>query len=169
MLNKLINIINRETENFEQFLDLLEKQQRLLDNNDIDELILLTDKQHELMVTSQHLYEERFGLICQLKMEEKYHSDRELKRLTDTIEHTQANRLLVLQELLVKINNDISKTRYENNRLLKKSREYIFKTIKILSNMNNLELNQSVTDAICRMEGYSFSEPIESSRESSLV
>lgn len=169
MIDQLIDIINLETSNFERFLNLLERQQCLTGDDNIVELLSLTDKQHELMISSQLLYEERFNLISQLKKEDKYSSDRELKRLTDTVEQTQANRLLILQKLLVKINNDISRTRSENNRLLKKSREYIFKTIKILSNMNNLELNQSVSNAICRVEGYSFSEANNTHKELSLV
>lgn len=169
MITQLLDIINSETANFEQFLNLLEKQQTIIADECPNELLMLTDKQRELMITSQLLYEERFNLICQLKKEDKYKSNRELKRLTDTIEQTQANRLLVLQELLVKINNDITRTRCENNILLKRSREYIFKTIKILSNMNNLELNQSVTDAICRVEGCAFPEVNETQRELSLV
>jgi hypothetical protein len=169
MIRKLLDIINRETINFEQFLNLLEQQQKLIGHECPDELLMLTDKQQELMITSQSLYEERLNLIRQLKKESKYKSNRELKRLTDTIEQTQANRLLVLQELLVKINNDITRTRFENNNLLKRSREYIFKNIKILSNMNNLELNQSVTDAICRVEGCAIPEIRETQRELSLV
>ena len=169
MIRKLLNIINRETTNFEQFLNLLEQQQKIIGYECSDELLMLTNKQQELMITSQSLYEERFNLICQLKKEDKYKSNRELKRLTDTIEQTQANRLLVLHELLVKINNDITRTRFENNNLLKRSREYIFKNIKILSNMNNLELNQSVTYAICRVEGCTISEVSETQRELSLV
>jgi hypothetical protein len=169
MIKQLIDIINHETTNFEKFLSLLEKQQSLIGEKCLEQLLILTDKQRDLMLKSQLLYEERFNIIHQLKKEDNYSTNRELKRLTDTIEQTQANRLLVLQKLLVNINNDIARTRFENNNLLKRSREYIFKSIKILSNMNNLELNQSVTDAICRVEGCTIPERIETQKEISIV
>ena len=50
MINKLIEIIGREAAIFESFLDLLEKQQRMLVENDADGLNRITDLQREKLV-----------------------------------------------------------------------------------------------------------------------
>lgn len=136
MINKLIDIIGREAAVFESFLSLLEKQQRMLVENNVDGLNEVTDLQRELMVKSQILNNQRLDVISQIKETQNIDGDLTVSRLIKLVEETQANRLSELRDSILNLNEKINKTRNSNAILLNRSREFINHTMEMLSKIS---------------------------------
>lgn len=139
MVNKLIETIGREAALFESFLELLERQQTMLVENNLVGLKEVTARQQEKFVESQRLNKERLELVDSLKEANHIDGDLDVSRLIDIIDKTQADRLLQLQETILTLNDKISETRNQNAMLLNRSREYIMKTMEMLSRINSPE------------------------------
>ena len=139
MINKLIEIIGREAAIFESFLELLEQQQRMLVENDADGLNRITDLQREKLVESQLLNKKRLELVENIKLVNNIEGDLNVSRLLDIVDQDQADRLQKLQKIILSLNDKITETRNQNATLLNRSREYIMKTMEMLSKINNPE------------------------------
>ena len=136
MIDKLIDIIGREAVLFESFLELLEKQQRMLVENNLDGLNQVTAEQHERLTESQLLNAQRMELVEQIKKDKHIEGDLNITRLLTLIDQQQADRLEQLQSLILELNDKITETRNQNAILLNRSREYISKTMDMLSKIN---------------------------------
>lgn len=139
MVNKLIELIGKEAAVFESFLELLEDQQEKLVRNDTDGLNQNTDRQRELLVNSQLLNKQRTELVAQIKEANQIEGDLNVTRLLDMVDKEQANRLSELRRVILTLNDQIIKTRNQNAILLNRSREYISKTMEMLSRLNTAE------------------------------
>ncbi|UCG61966.1 MAG: flagellar protein FlgN [Candidatus Zixiibacteriota bacterium] len=137
MINKLIEIIGREATIFEAFLELLEQQQKMLVTNDVDGLNRITDLQREKLVESQLLNKKRQELIQQIKVANDIEGDLNVSRLLEIVDEGQADRLQRLQRVILSLNDKITETRNQNAMLLNRSREYILKTMEMLSKINS--------------------------------
>ncbi len=137
MINKLIEIIGREATIFEAFLELLEQQQKMLVTNDVDGLNRVTDLQREKLVESQLLNKKRQELIEQIKVANDIEGDLNVTRLLEIVDEDQADRLQRLQRVILSLNDKITETRNQNAMLLNRSREYIHKTMEMLSKINS--------------------------------
>lgn len=136
MIDKLIKIIGREAALFESFLELLEKQQRMLVENDLEGLNQVTAEQHERLTESQMLNSQRLDVVEQIKKDKNIEGDLNITRLLTLIDQQQADRLEQLQTVILSLNDKISETRNQNAILLNRSREYISKTMDMLSRIN---------------------------------
>lgn len=136
MINRLIDIIGKEAALFESFLDLLEKQQEMLVNNDVGGLNRITDLQREKLVESQILNRQREELVGQIKLAKAVEGDLNVTRLLQMVDQDQAQQLTRLRNLLLILNEKITKTRNQNAMLLNRSREYIAKTMEMLSRIS---------------------------------
>jgi hypothetical protein len=137
MINKLIQIIGKEAAIFESFLELLEKQQRMLVENDVDGLNHITDLQREKLVESQLLNKKRQELVEEIKVANDIEGDLNVTRLLEIVDEEQADRLQKLQRIILSLNDKITETRNQNAMLLNRSREYILKTMEMLSKINS--------------------------------
>ena len=137
MINKLIDIIGREAAVFEAFLELLEQQQEKLVKNDVEGLNLVTDLQREKLVESQLLNKKRQELVEQIKLANDIDGDLNVSRLLELVDEDQADRLQRLQKVILSLNDKITETRNQNAMLLNRSREYILRTMEMLSKINS--------------------------------
>ncbi len=137
MINKLIDLIGKEAAVFESFLELLEQQQATLVTNDVDGLNRITDLQREKLVESQLLNKQRQELVEQIKVVNHLEGDVNVTRLLDIVDENQADRLQKLQRLILGLNDKITETRNQNAMLLNRSREYILRTMEMLSKINS--------------------------------
>lgn len=145
MIDKLIEIIGKEAALFESFLELLEKQQRMLVENNLDGLNEVTADQREKMTESQLLNNRRLELVELIKRDKQIQGDLNVTRLLDLVDKQQADRLSQLQIIIMDLNDKITYTRNQNAMLLNRSREYISKTIDMLSKINTKETTYSPT------------------------
>lgn len=137
MVNRLIEILGREATLFESFLELLEQQQQMLVNNDQQGLVKITDRQRERVVESQLLNTERLELIEKIRSVNAIEGDLNVSRLLELVDENQAERLTQLRKLIYDLHDKITEVRNQNAMLLERSREYISRLMKMLSNVNN--------------------------------
>lgn len=137
MIDKLIEIIGKEAVLFETFLELLEKQQRMLVENNLEGLKQVTADQREKISESQLLNMQRLEIVEYIKKDKNIQGDLNVSRLLELVDQQQADRLQKLQTLILSLNDKIMETRNQNAILLNRSREYISKTMEMLSRINN--------------------------------
>ena len=133
MVNKLIDIIGREIKLLETYLELLDRQQELAVLDDQDNLRQVNADQLEKLNESRLLNRERIELVMQIRQANEFEKDPNVDRLIDLIERERADRLLKLGEIFENLNNKIEETRNSNNHLVERSRQYIMKTLDMLS------------------------------------
>ncbi len=139
MINQLIHLIGQETLLFEEFLDLLERQKQKLVANDVDGINEITELQQAKLGESHRLHQRRMELINEIKQANALEGDLSVSRLLDFVDDDQAERLLQLKDLIFDLNEKITETRNTNAMLLNQSREFIAKTMSMLSRVNNPE------------------------------
>ncbi len=121
---------------FESFLNLLEKQQQMLVDNNVEGLNGITDLQREKLVESQILNRRREELIEQIQAANAVEGDLNITRLVELVEHDQAQQLIKLKDIILDLSDKITHTRNQNAVLLNRSREYIAKMMEMLSRIN---------------------------------
>jgi hypothetical protein len=139
MINQLIEIISREAALFESFLELLQRQKELLVTNDLDGLRQITERQHEKLIESRILNKQREELVARIKASQSIDGDLTVSRLLTLVDQNQAEQLRQLRDLIIELNEKINSTRNTNAMLLNQSREFVAKTMTMLSKMNNPE------------------------------
>ncbi len=136
MINKLIEIINQEAALFESFLELLERQQRMLVENNVEGLNQVTELQREKLVETQLLNKQRQELVEEISVVNDIDGDLNVTRLLELVDKDQAEKLQRLRKIILGLNDKIIQTRNQNALLLNRSREYILKTMEMLSRIN---------------------------------
>lgn len=139
MIDELIETIGREAVLFENFLALLESQQEMLVRNDVEGLNRITDLQREKLVESQLLNKKRLELVQAIQIANNIEGDLNVSRLIEMVTRDQADRLVKLQKLILSLNTKIMETRNQNAMLVNRSREYILKTMEMLSRISSPE------------------------------
>jgi hypothetical protein len=137
MINQLIDIISREAALFESFLELLERQKEMLVANNLDGLNDVVRQQHEKLVESKHLDEQREKLVAAIKKSRAIEGDLTVTRLLKLVDEDQAHRLSQLRDIIYGLNEKITATRNTNAMLLNRSREFIARTMEMLSKIKN--------------------------------
>jgi len=146
-VSELMKIIGREAAVFEDFLKLLGRQQEMLVKKDIDGLNNNTARQREKIVESQLLNKKREELIAEIKTTNAIEEDLNVSRLVELVDEDQGNRLLRLREVINGLNSQIVEVRNQNAMLLNRSREYISRTLGLLSKINNPNTNYTQNGA----------------------
>lgn len=139
MINQLIDIISREAALFESFLELLQRQKEMLVTNDLEGLQKITERQHEKLAESRILNKQRDELVAQIKTSRAIDGDLTVSRLLTLVDQNQAEQLRQLRDLIIELNDKINSSRNTNAMLLNQSREFVAKTMAMLSKMNNPE------------------------------
>ncbi len=137
----LIKIISQEASVFEEILMLLGQQQKLLVNNDVDGVNKTTALQREKIVESQPLNRKREELVSEIRSSNAIEGDLNVSRLIELVNEDQGNRLIQLRLIIGGLNSKINEVRDQNALLLNRSREYIAKTLDILSRLKNPNKN----------------------------
>jgi len=137
MVNQLIDIISQETLLFEEFLELLERQKHMLVTNNADGLSEITELQRRKLHESYRLNRSREDLIRRIKESHALDGDVTVTRLLEFVDENQAARLLQLRETILGLNNKITETRNTNAMLLNQSREFISRTMNMLSTLSS--------------------------------
>jgi hypothetical protein len=137
MINRLIDILSREAVVFETFLELLERQKDMLVANDLDGLQRITRECQKHLSDSQELNREREALVAQIKADNAIEGDLNVSRLLELVDDQQAGRLVRLKELILNLNDKITRTRNTNAMLLNQSRDFIAKTMATLAKIQN--------------------------------
>ncbi len=143
----LIEIISQEAAIFEDFLMLLGRQQEILVKNDVEGLNRITSLQREKVVESQLLNRRREDLISEIKAANLIEGDLNVSRLIELVDEDQGNRLLQLRSIISGLNTKINQVRDQNALLLNRSREYIARTMELLSKINNPNSNYTQNGA----------------------
>lgn len=139
MVNQLIDIIGREAALFESFLGLLERQKELLVTNNLEGLQDITERQHEKLAESRLLHRQREELVSQIKVINAIDGDLTVSRLLELVDHNQAEQLRTLRETILDLNDRISDARNTNAMLINQSREFVSRTMMMLSKLQNPE------------------------------
>lgn len=140
-VTSLIKIIGQEASVFEDFLMLLGRQQEMLVKNDADGLNKITALQREKVVESQLLNKRREALVSEIRSTNAIEGDFNVTRLIELVDEDQGNRLIQLRSIISGLNSKINEVRDQNALLLNRSREYIAKTLELLSRLNNPNTN----------------------------
>jgi len=137
MVDRLIDILGKEAALFESFLQLLERQQRALVENDVRELDRITEQQRDRLSESVMLQRKRESVIEAIKQDNAIEGDLTVTRLVEMVDRSQAEVLTRLRDAILNVNERILKTRNQNAMLLNKSREYISRMMKMLSQVGD--------------------------------
>lgn len=147
MINSLIEILGREAALFESFLRLLEKQQKALVENDVDELNRVTELQREKMIESNLLNKQRDDMLEDIRQQNAIEGDLTVTRLLEMVDQNQADQLSMLRKSILLLNDKILKTRNQNAMLLNKSRQYIQRMMEMLSRVGNSDQGYTASGA----------------------
>jgi len=143
MINKLIQVISREALVFEEFLELLDHQKEALVANDTERLNEVTRLQQQKLLESQALNRSREEVIAAIKETNDIAGDLTVSRLLDYADEDQSQRLTQLKDAIRALDDRINEARNTNAMLLNRSREFISRTMSMLSQLNGPERTYS--------------------------
>lgn len=139
MINQLIQIIDKEAIVFEEFLHLLDRQKAALLANDTDILNEVTALQQQKLLESQTLNRQREEVIAQIKEAGDLTGDVTVTRLLEMATEDQSQRLVIVRQAILDLNDRIVEARNTNAMLLNRSREFISRTMTMLAKISNPE------------------------------
>ncbi len=139
MIDRLIELIGREAALFESFLELLERQQAKLVASDADGLKQITVDLQEKVMESQVLDRRRRELVEEIRVVNGIEDDLNVTRILEMADQSQAARLTTLREQILGLNEEIGRTRDQNAMLLNRSRDYVMKTMELISRIGGPE------------------------------
>ena len=131
---RLIDIIEKEVNTFEQLLDTLQNQQKALVTHSVDEIDAAVGKQQALSDQTTTL--EKARVLVVEEMAETLSVDPKtltISRLVESMPTSDAERLTWMRESLMEVQDRISATNLHNTLLIKQSLKYVDKTMQILS------------------------------------
>jgi len=143
MINKLIQVISREALVFEEFLELLDHQKEALVANDTERLNEVTRLQQKKLLESRALNQSREDVIAVIKETNDIVGDLTVSRLLDYADEDQSQRLTKLKDAIRALDDRINEARNTNAMLLNRSREFISRTMSMLSQLNGPERTYS--------------------------
>ncbi len=150
MVVELIELIGNEAALFEDFLELLGRQQGMLIKNDLDGLNRIKARRRKKVVESQLLNKQREELISMIKSTNAIEGDFYVSRLIELIDKDQGNRLVQFRKIIDSLNSEISEVRSQNEVLLKRSREYVTRTLELLDKINSPNNNYNQNKATAK-------------------
>ena len=139
MISQLIQVIDKETLIFEEFLHLLDRQKAALLANDADNLNEITTLQQKKLLESQAMNRQREDLIAQIKEANALTGDVTVTRLLELANEDQSQRLVTLRQAILDLDDRIAEARNTNALLLNRSREFISRTMTMLAKISHPE------------------------------
>ena len=147
MINQLIQVISDEASLFEEFLKLLDRQKEALVANDTERLNQITGLQQQKLLESQALNRKREKVIAAIKQANALEGDLSVTRLLQYADEDQSQKLSQLQQSILGLNDSIAEARNTNVMLLNRSREFISRTMAMLSRLNSPDKTYSRSGA----------------------
>ena len=132
LVQELIDVLKKEASLFETFLELLERQQKALVENDVSKLNEITELQREKIIESRILARQREAITGKLASERSIAENLTIVRLIESSPPGHAGALEMLRETILDLNGKIAKMRSQNEMLINRSRENIMKTMELL-------------------------------------
>lgn len=132
LLDRLITVIGDEATLFEQFLELLERQQNLLIANDADSIQEVTGRLQIVAMESRRLEEERAGVVEEIRRANNTEDDLTVARICDIADETRSSHLKLLRETVLNLYSRIEETRMRNALLIRQSLEQIQNTVETI-------------------------------------
>ena len=136
MIDQLIQVISDEALLFEEFLQLLDCQKEALVANDTDRLNEVTQRQQQKLMESRALDRRRDQVVAAIKADNAIDGDVTITRLLQYADENQSSRLTQLRDAILDLNERINETRNTNAMLLNRSREFISRTMSMLSRLH---------------------------------
>jgi flagellar biosynthesis/type III secretory pathway chaperone len=137
MIDQLIQVISDEAVLFEEFLRLLDRQKEVLVANDTDGLTEVTAELNQKLSESKLLNRRREEVIAAVKKANAIDGDVTVTRLLEYADRDQSERLSQLQQTILGLNDSITQARNTNAMLLNRSREFISRTMNMLSRLHS--------------------------------
>jgi len=136
MTERLIEILGKEAALFETFLELLGRQQEMLIANDADGLRLVSETIREKVIENRLLNQQREDAVNEIKRRNAIEGDLNVSRLLEMVDEQQADQLQHLRNTIFALTDRITETRNRNALLINRSREYIARTMEMLSHIS---------------------------------
>ncbi len=137
MVTELIGLISNEAVLFEEFLELMAREQVMLSKNDVDGQKRIKTKRRSKVMKSQLLGRQREELISIIKSTNAIEGDQNITHLIELVDQEQGGQLVQFRNIMNNLNSEITEVRGQNELLLKRSREFMSRTIELLERINN--------------------------------
>ncbi|MCP4633581.1 MAG: flagellar protein FlgN [candidate division Zixibacteria bacterium] len=135
VLNDLIDNLNKQIDNLEQFEHLLGNQQDVLIRNDVDHLKESLNEQNQLISSAKNLENRRKVIVDNYRKEiGEENQDLTLSEICEKTDGTLSEQLKKLRETLLNSSNKVNRLREQNEMLVNQSMEIINGTMKIIYN-----------------------------------
>jgi len=131
-LDRLITVIGDEAVLFEQFLELLERQQNLLIANDVADLQEVTGRLQIVAMESRRLETERGRVVEEIRCANNSHDDLTVSRICSMADEARSSQLKLLRETVLNLYSRIEETRMRNALLIRQSLEQIQNTMETI-------------------------------------
>ncbi len=132
-VHKLIEVLKREASLFEAFLELLERQQQALVQNDVAAINETTELQRERVIEAGILAKKREAIVQELANDYDARQDITISHLIESVASGPGELLSSLRDTILDLNDRITKVRSQNEMLIDHSREIIMKTMELLA------------------------------------
>jgi hypothetical protein len=132
LVMELIGVLKKEASLFETFLELVEQQQKALVKNDMETINRITEAHREKVIESGILSKKRESIIAEIIDDEDARNDLTISRLIKMVSEEQSGILGNLRNMMLELNDKITKVGNQNEMLINRSRENIMKTMELL-------------------------------------
>lgn len=130
LLDRLINVIGSEAILFEEFLELLEIQQKSLIENSTDELQSVTSQLQKITLESKHLEDERTEIVEAIQKQDGSQMDLNVLKICEMADNSRSTQLKTLRETVLSLYSRIEETRMRNGLLIRQSMDQIRNTME---------------------------------------
>jgi len=132
LLDSLISVIGDEAGLFEEFLKLLERQQKALIENDAGELKVVTNRLQRVVSQSQVLERDRIDIVDRIRALAGSDDDLNVSQICEMADSARSSRLRSFREAILGLYERIEQTRMRNSLLIEQSMEQIRNTIDMI-------------------------------------
>jgi flagellar biosynthesis/type III secretory pathway chaperone len=132
LLDRLISVMGDEAVLFEQFLELLERQQQALIVNDTDELKTVTTQLQRVVLQSQRLEQQRIETVKEIRRAGGADGDLTVSEICDMADPRRSVRLQAFRTTILDLYGKIEEARMRNGLLIEQSLEQIQNTIDMI-------------------------------------
>jgi hypothetical protein len=131
----LIELIQKEVDSLENFLQLLTEEEEYLINNRFDQLVESIQKQEQSIIRAKQLEKERMEMTARLSEGINFNQERaSLSKLIQLLDSSYSSKLEELQKTLLELHRKVEAQRDRNEELIKESMGYIDRDIIFLMN-----------------------------------
>ncbi len=135
LLDRLITVIGDEAILFEKFLRMLERQQKALIKNDVDDLQAVTAELQHVVMQSKRLEDDRAEIVDEIRRCGGTEDNLTVSQICDMADASRSTQLKTLRETVLSLYSRIEETRMRNGLLIQQSVEQIRNTVEMISRL----------------------------------